>query len=492
MEDANHDLPVESRDARPNVEVGITVTNSSPRLIHRLRQMSPSNMPSDFRLSSPLVLVMSLLLGSLLLAGPVPQSVRAQDSSPTQQDKAMHYSLYYESFKNNDFKAAKNDLAWILENAPGFPKGDARNFRRQYKLYTGLAEAASDDAKRSAYLDTAATVLATAPQKMDDLGLNYDPYEWEIYRGRFLQQYGSALSNRPDGLKTASAHYQKAFELAPKQIDPYYIRRVIQSHLQNNRQEKALNFMDEVEAKRGNDPKVQQIVASARENVFGKNPQAQIKHLEKQYEVHPDSAALMVSLFEAYVQQGNISKASTLVPKLLKTNPPAETVREIAQMRLDDGRPQEALKAYDRAAKQGATLKAEDHFNRGQAHQQMNNFSKARRAYRKAIEMNPSYAEAYIGIGDLYTRAVSECSGSKLSRKDKAVYWAAVDKYEQAIEADSSIASVANSKIQSYQKVFPTQEDIFYREDWEKGGRFTIDYGCYNWVDETTTVRPAP
>jgi len=422
-------------------------------------------MLSDSRLLSPLVLVAGLLLGGLLLPAPLLQSVRAQDSSPTQQDKAMHYSLYYESFKNDDFQAAKSDLAWILENAPGFPKGDDRNFRRQYKLYAGLAKAASDDAQRSAYLDTAATVLATAPQKMDGLGLSYDAYKWEIYRGRFLQQYGRALSNRPDSLKTATTHYQNAFELAPAKVDPYYIQRVVQNHLDNNRQEEALAFINAVEAKRGDDPKVKKIVASARKKVFGKNPQAQVTHLEKQYEAHPDSTEIMLSLFDAYVKQGNISEASRLAPKIMKTDPPAETVREIAQMRLDDGRPQEALQAYERAGEQGASLAAADHFRRGEAHKQMDNFSEARQAYRKAIEMDPRYAEAYVGIGDLYTRAVSECSQGKLGRKDKAVYWAAVDQYEQAIEADSSIASVANSKIQSYRKVFPTKEDIFYRED---------------------------
>jgi len=200
----------------------------------------------------------------------------------------------------------------------------------------------------------------------------------------------------------------------------------------------------------------------------------------------------MQSLFDAYVQQGNIERASKLAPKLMETDPPAETVREIAEMRLEDGRPKAALEAYSQAVEQGAELKAEDYFKRGQAYQQMNSFSKARQEYRKALDADPEFARALIGIGDLYARAVNECSGGELSRKDKAVYWAAVDKYEQAIGVDSSIESIANNKIQSYRKVFPTQEDIFYREDWEQGGSFTIDYGCYSWIGETTTVRQAP
>jgi len=453
--------------------------------------MNTPNMPSPNRSFVPLALLAGLMLGLLLPAPPLVPSAHAQDAGPSQQDKAMHYSLYYESFKNDEFADAQNDLQWILDNAPGFPKDDDRNFRRQYELYTGLAKAAEGD-QQSAYLDTAATVLATAPSRMDDLGLSYDQYEWELYRGRFLQQYGSALSSTPDGMNTPEAHYQKAFDMAPDKVDAYYIERVLTGYVKDNKQNEALTFIEDVESKRGDDPKVQKVLSSVRDDIFGKNPQAQVQYLEKQYEAHPDSAAVMMSLFEAYRTQGNIEKASALAPKVMKTNPPAETVREIAQMRLDDGRPKAAIKAYDQAEKQGAKLEATDYFNRGKAYQQMNSFSKARREYRKAIEMDAGYAEAYVGIGDLYARAVSECSGSELSRKDKAVYWAAVDKYERAIQADEAIASAVNSKIRSYEKVFPTQEDIFYREDWEKGGSFTIDYGCYSWIGETTTVRSAP
>lgn len=435
-----------------------------------------------------LALVFGGLFGHSLVASPA----QGQDAAPDRQEKATHYSLYYESFKNESYEEAKEDLAWIVENAPGFPKGDDRNFRRQYKLYQGLAENAEGDDQRTAYLDTTATILATAPKKMEEQGLSYDQYEWEIYRGRFLQQHGDALSTQPEALTSATSHYQKAFELAPSEVDPYYIREVLRTHLDNNRQDEALAFLKTVESRRGEEQKVQEIVSSVRSDIFGKNPQAKVNYLEKQFEAHPDSASVMLSLFNAYVDQGNISKASELAPDLMQTNPPAETVREIAEMRLDDGRPEDAIAAYDQADEQGATLKAKDHFNRGTAHQQMNNFSQAQAAYRKALDVDSGFAKAYVGIGDLYARAVNECSGSELGRQDKAVYWAAVDKYKKAIQTDESIASVAESKIQSYRDVFPTQEDIFYKDNWDKGQTVTIDYGCYSWIDETTTVRQAP
>lgn len=447
-------------------------------------------MPSADRLLLPIILVGVGLVFSMGLS-PVP--AYAQDSGPSNQEKAMHYSLYHENFKNNQFKSAKSDLRWILDNAPGFPKGDDRNYRRHFELYEGLAEKAENEEKRRAYLDTAATILATAPDEMSQRGLTYDYYKWEIRRGRFLQEHQDALPDlSSDSLDNYRAHYRNAFERAPQEVNPYYIQQVLRGYLERNEQDKALAFLDEVESKRGDDGEVQKIIASVRDDIFGKNPQAKVQFLEKQLEANPDSADIMLSLFDAYVQQGNVQKASKLAPKLMKTEPPAETVRQIAEMRLEDGRPEEALEAYDTAVEQGAELKAEDYFNRGEAYQQMDRFPEARREFQQALELDSSLGEALIAIGDLYARAVSQCSGSELGRKDKAVYWAAVDKYEEAIRANSSVSSVANSKIESYRSVFPTQEDIFYREDWEEGESFTIDYGCYSWIGETTRVRRAP
>lgn len=455
--------------------------------------MNYTDMPAADRFSPVFTLFLGLLLGVFMSLGASAQSAQAQDSSPSKQDKAMHYSLYHENFKNDQFKSAKSDLEWILEHAPGFPRGDDRNFRRQFELYKGLAQKAESEEERLAYLDTAATLVATAPEKLEELDLEYEEFEWEIRKGRFIQNYQDALPElSTDKLEDAVTHYRKAFELAPNEVNPYYIQQALRGYLEANEQQKALEFMNVVAEERGDDDEVSQILSSVRSDIFGKNPQAQVQYLEDQLEAHPDSAEVMQSLFDAYVRQGNVTKASELAPQLMEMNPPAETVREIAEMRLEDGRPKEAIEAYDQAVEQGAELKAEDYFKRGQAYQQLNNFSKARSEYRKALEMDPEYGEAYIGIGDLYARAVNECSGSELSRKDKAVYWVAVDKYRQAIEANSSLASTAESKIQSYRKVFPTQEDIFYRDDWEDGAQFTIDYGCYSWIDETTTVRQAP
>ena len=444
----------------------------------------------DGTFKSQLFSIGTFCVGLLVLAASATPA-SGQDSEPSKQEKLMHYSLYWENFKNDDFRSARSDLLWILENAPGAPDGDDDNYERAVKLYEGLAEQAGSEEKRKAYLDTAATHLTSAVDKMEDQGLEYDRYKWELLKGRFADQHQGSLPD-VEGLKTAVSHYRKAFELAPEEIDPYYIQQVLKSYQQNNQLQKALDFANMVEAKREDDEEVAEMVNSMREDIFGMNPQAKIGYLEEQVEQHPDSTRLLTDLFNAYKRQGNVEKASTLAKRLMKEDPPAETVRDIAQMRLEDGRSKAALEAYDRAVEQGAELKAEDHFNRGTAYQKMERLAQARQEYRRAIEKKKDFGRAYIAIGDLYARAVNKCSGSEMKREDKAVYWAVVDMYQRAKETDPSVASTANSKIQTYRRVFPTKEDIFYRSDWEQGGTFSIDYGCYSWIGETASVRPAP
>jgi tetratricopeptide (TPR) repeat protein len=280
----------------------------------------------------------------LLAAAVTPAS--AQNSEPDRQEKLMHYSLYYESYKNDNFQEARSDLMWILENAPGLPKNDARNYRRVVKLYEGLAEQAEDEATQKAYLDTAATHLTSAPKKMEQQGIDFEPYKWERRKGRFVEKYQDSLPD-VEGLDTAAAHYRKAFELAPQEIDAYYIRQILQSHLEDNDFQKTLDFANNVEEKRGDDKKVTEMISSIREEIFSKNAQAQINYLQEQVEQYPDSTQLVTKLFNAYNNQGNVSKASELSKRLMQMEPSSETIREIAQMRLEDGRPEAALEGFD-------------------------------------------------------------------------------------------------------------------------------------------------
>jgi len=420
---------------------------------------------------------------------PTAAQTNGSSSAPSQQEVLTHYSLYYEDFKNEDYASALPNLRWILEHAPAAPQNDDRNFERAVELYAGLAENAEAESDMQAYLDTAYTLINEAPSRLDGLGAEYSEYEWLMEKGRFVQQYASEM---PDVDEQPEKYYHEAFEIAPEKVQAYYIDRILKNYMDQGQQQEALAFMDECESTVGNDQEIMQVVNQYRQRIFGRNPQARIAFLETQLEENPEDRQIMADLFELYLNQGQRSKASGLSDKLLQMNPSLEIYRQIAEMRLEDGRAQEALDLYQEAeANADAPLTAQDYFNMGEAQENLGNFAEARQYYRQAIEQDSGFGQAYIAIGDLYAQAVSNCGGSEMGRGDKAVYWLAVDMYQQAKSADESVASTANNKINTYRKYFPTAEDIFYRDDMEPGQSFRVDYGCYAWINETTTVRKA-
>ena len=128
--------------------------------------------------------------------------------------------------------------------------------------------------------------------------------------------------------------------------------------------------------------------------------------------------------------------------------------------------------------------KAEILSDLGKIYYKLNQFSKSRSYARKALALNPSDGMSYILIGDMYAASASECGNNELT--SKVAYWAAIDKYVQAKRADSELAELANKRIATYSKYFPTVDKIFFH-DLKEGDSYKVE--C--WINETTTVRAA-
>jgi tetratricopeptide (TPR) repeat protein len=110
------------------------------------------------------------------------------------------------------------------------------------------------------------------------------------------------------------------------------------------------------------------------------------------------------------------------------------------------------------------------------------NYSQARSSALKIIQLDPNYGKAYMFIGDLYANSANQCTGDDLG--GKTVFWAAVDMYVKAKNADPSIADEANAKISQYSRYYPAATDLFFR-DMQEGASYTV--GC--WINENTTIR---
>ena len=441
----------------------------------------------SFSWKASLAGLLVVILAPLVALG---QESDSEDDGPSEMDIRRTYSLYTEDYNNENWESAAPNLRWMLNNAPAAPFNDDRNYRRAVDLYIGLANQAGSDDARAAYIDSAAVMLSTAPGTLEAEGIEHSTYRWELRRGRFLQEYGPELEGSYENLANAPTHYERAFGEDPERMQTYYINEIIQSYIERGDQEDAVSFMGRVEELRGDNEEIMEIVNRERERIFERNPAAFTSYLESVVEEEPNNVEARSELFSAYLEQRNYDEASAMTEDLLAMDPPAEVYLDIAQLFLEDGNPQRAFDTFEQAEEKGATLTAENYHSMGEAQQQMGQLSKARTYFRRALEADPSYAEAHLSIGDLYVEAVSECSGSEMGRDDRAVYWLAVDHYTRAQrEGDASVASSAQSKASTYRQYFPSTEDIFYRDDWSEGESTRIGSGCYSWISESTTVR---
>ena len=110
------------------------------------------------------------------------------------------------------------------------------------------------------------------------------------------------------------------------------------------------------------------------------------------------------------------------------------------------------------------------------------NFPRARQAAYDALEYNPNNGDAYILIAQLYASSANNIFAE--NEKSGLVYCAAVDKLQRARSVDPSVASKANSLINSYSAAFLDTETAFMM-GYKAGDSVFIP----GWIGENTTVR---
>ncbi|MEX0748120.1 MAG: tetratricopeptide repeat protein [Rhodothermales bacterium] len=423
----------------------------------------------------------ALLLVFLLAGTSTAQPAQAQ-AEITDQDKAVHYSLYYEDFKNQNFESALPNLKWILANAPFYPRNV--NFERLIEAYTGLSAKSEDPTIKRAYLDSALAVFDDVLPVMKEHGVEFDETAWTIDKGRYIQTHGEILQDR---LPDVAAIYLQAFEAASCEIDPYYVRVIIDNYMRADEKDKAVDMTDQAEACYPDTADMMSYITEVRNALF-RTPEERMTFLETRLEKNPDDVEIASELFDIYLNLGEREKAATLGSRLATMKKSARVYRMLGQLHLQDGEAQQALEYYEQALElpDAGDVKRDIYFNMGIAQQQLGRLSAARSNFRQSLEVDSKFGQAYLAIGDLYVTAVGNCGS--FEREDRAVYWLAVDYYERARSVDPSVANQANQKIGTYRRSFPDQEALFFK-NWKAGQSYRIDYGCYGWIGETTTIR---
>ncbi|HKL39228.1 MAG TPA: hypothetical protein VJ894_01050 [Cryomorphaceae bacterium] len=163
--------------------------------------------------------------------------------------------------------------------------------------------------------------------------------------------------------------------------------------------------------------------------------------------------------------------------------PTAPAAYSIGIQKLKSKDYSDALKYFEEAANLcGDCIDLNQYYLRaGQSAVIMGNASKAKSFAQKILANDPRNGDALMLIGDAIAASAKSCDDGKLGTA--GAYWLAVDYYQKARAADSSIADRANQKIAGYKKYFPAKTDLFFH-GLEPGASYTVE--CFG---ETTTAR---
>ncbi|PIQ61886.1 MAG: hypothetical protein COV99_08040 [Bacteroidetes bacterium CG12_big_fil_rev_8_21_14_0_65_60_17] len=398
----------------------------------------------------------------------------------------VNYSLYAEDYKNKSFDTALPYLRWILRCAPGFPANSDRNFERAVKVYEGIALSAEDEETKRVYLDSALFIYDTALPRMEEAGIEASEFEWVFNKGRFLQTHGALFENSQ---ALIAESYRRAYELDHSRLQPYYVNYIIDDMVRRDQKADAIEFLDRAESDFPDSEEIQNLVNQWRTQLFT-SPADRIGFLEDQLADNPDDLEMKEELLDLYLQESMRSEAYDLADQVMQSAPSARLYRTVAKMRLEDGNSEEAIRLYEESLELegGMDSAREVYYNIGIAHQQEGRLARARTSFRRSLQTDASYAQALMAIGDLYVSAVQGCGS--FEREDRAVYWLAADYFDRAAARadDDRIAQQARSRARNLTQFYPSAEDKFFKS-WNPGDRITIDYGCYTWINESTTVR---
>lgn len=435
----------------------------------------------DYWKSTLCTALLGLLVTTFVHAQPAAAQTSGEEISD--QDKAIHYSLYYENYKNENFADALPDLRWILTKAPTYPRNNDTNFERAVEVYEAMAERAESPEDTRAWLDSALVIFDTAVPLLQEAGAEVDEYVWARDKGRFIQTHKEEL---PELQEEAVVSYRKMYDLEPKRVNPYYLNVILNDYLSNQEYGKALDFMGELSDTRGDEPEVMSVVEEAKAFI---DPEDLVDFLESQIEADPDNIELRLQYLDAANELELEEEALETVNYLLTLadEQPDEfsedllvdLYRQALDAHVKAGNVAEARSAFNTLKDLGAEMTAQDYYNMGVIEQQGENFRGALSYYRQAQQADSDFTRARRAVPNLYATAVNSC-GVK-DREDKAVYWLLADTYRSA---------GMPSQAATYEKYGPNAEDIFYMDKWTEGQSTSVSYTCRGLtISGTTTVR---
>ncbi|MFA0961611.1 tetratricopeptide repeat protein [Roseivirga sp. BDSF3-8] len=410
------------------------------------------------------------------------QNVQAQNGWNWPEDEKLRKEaetknvLYSDHLRNDNYKAAKAPLVWLLKNTPDL---NASIYINGAKIYEALeAEASSEEEK---------FVLQDSALLMYDLRIKYFNDKSNVMNRKAYTAY-KFYKDRQDKYPELYSIQKENFDLNKEE-----------THLNN-----FIGYMDAIRRYKATggeitDEEVIQVYDEVNEALKAKGGHEKIQEgVDKIFAATVDIDCDLIEnkLGPRFLEDtSNIDLATNIIKlsfvgKCLDSEvflQAAEVVhRNAPEYALAKLIAVKALQAddYDKAEEyfkeaisltEDNTKKADIYVSMAEMSAKRGRKSDARSYAMDAVEADPSKREAYNLIGTLYFNSFDACKGGQSRVQDRAVFLAAYDMYRKA----GNSQGMANAKAQ-----FPSKEEVF-TENMQVGQ--SISVGC--WIGTTVSLQ---
>lgn len=408
----------------------------------------------------------------------------------TAEDSAscvLNYSLYIEYYKQKAYNEAIKGWRKVILYCPKLSKSTYIN---GIKMYKDFYEKTEDATLKAAYVDT---IMWLYDKRIENFGqegtvlemkggdlLKYKgdtPKEANVVLKRAMELKGNKMSYN------GAYNYYKSIYLMAKTKEatkedlinefPAVIE-IVEYNIANPKDEKT---KDKYEKAKANIEKIFTGVAKCEDLIAFYTPK---------FEATPEDTVLLKNIVKFLGKQDceEDKLYEQAASKLCGITPSYDCAMALGKLLSKKDDYNSALSYFKTAIENAKTDedKKEAYFKAAQCAYNIKSFSMVRTYCQNILAIFPNDGEAYLLIGDAYAASAGQCGDNECTKK--AAYWAAVDKYYQAKNVDSSVAEKAQKKINAASGQFPKKTDCFFHSI-NEGDSYTV--GC--WINETTKVR---
>lgn len=393
-------------------------------------------------------------------------------------------ALYTDNFRQGNYRAAANQLSWLLINSPNLHNSIYIN---GVKIYSGMAASEKDQAKKIIYQDSVLLLYDMRIKYFDNEAkvLNRKAYDAYKYYSKDKSRYEELFNL-----------FKNTFELNGNKVMnsnllPYMdvVRRyklsggkITDDEVLDIYAEITQIIVFKIEKVGKNVDKLRKIQDNVNDLLVGTiNVDCDFvdKNLGPKLKADPENLKLAKNILRLSFAGKCMSLDVALdAAKVVQANNPeyalAKMIAQLCAAKKDFTSAQnyyeEAIDLTDENTK-----KADAYYSLATIMASDGKKVTARNYARKALDADPTKKDAYKLIGDLYYNSYKDCKKGENPIYDRAVYLAAYEMYRKA--GDGTAMNRAKEQ-------FPTMEEIF---TWNMKVGDKIKVGC--WINETVSVQ---